>query len=53
MKPRSACRKALGLEQGRMNNPMLRAEVATWEIDGACFGLTAERVTDEVNPVRV
>ncbi|MEJ6773400.1 MAG: acyl-CoA dehydrogenase family protein [Porticoccaceae bacterium] len=40
--------KTLGVEHGRMNNPMLRAEVATWEIDGACFGLTAERVTDEV-----
>jgi acyl-CoA dehydrogenase len=31
-----------------MNNPLLRAEVAKWEIDGACFALTAERVTDEV-----
>lgn len=40
--------KALGVEQGRMNNPLLRAEVAKWEIDGACFALTAERVTDEV-----
>ena len=27
-----------------MNNPLLRAEVAQWEIDGACFALTAERV---------
>lgn len=40
--------QVMGLEQGRMNNPILRAEVATWEIDAACFGLTAERVTDEV-----
>jgi len=40
--------QVLGLEQGRMNNPILRAEVAAWEIDGACFALTAERVTDEV-----
>ena len=40
--------QVLGLEQGRMNNPMLRAEVASWEIDAACFGFTAERVTDEV-----
>ena len=40
--------KALGVEQGRMNNPLLRAEVAQWEIDGACFALTAERVNDEV-----
>ena len=41
--------KALGVEQGRMNNPLLRADVAKWEIDGACFALTAERVTDEIN----
>ena len=40
--------QVLGLEQGRMDNPMLRAEVASWEIDAACFGFTAERVTDEV-----
>ena len=40
--------RTLGVEQGRMNNPMLRAEVAKWEIDGACFAMTAERVTDEV-----
>ncbi|MDG0972454.1 MAG: acyl-CoA dehydrogenase family protein [Porticoccaceae bacterium] len=40
--------RVLGVEQGLMNNPMLRAEVAKWEIDGACFALTAERVTDEV-----
>ncbi|MDC0589071.1 acyl-CoA dehydrogenase family protein [Porticoccaceae bacterium] len=40
--------QVMGLEQGRMNNPILRAEVATWEMDAACFGLTAERVTDEV-----
>jgi len=40
--------QVLGLEQGRMNNPMLRADVASWEIDAACFGFTAERVTDEV-----
>ena len=40
--------QVMGLEQGRMNNPILRADVATWEIDAACFGLTAERVTDEV-----
>jgi acyl-CoA dehydrogenase len=40
--------QVMGLEQGRMNNPILRADVATWEMDAACFGLTAERVTDEV-----
>ena len=40
--------RTLGVDQGRMNNPLLRAEVAKWEIDGACFALTAERVTDEV-----
>jgi acyl-CoA dehydrogenase len=40
--------QVMGVEQGRMNNPILRAEVAAWEIDGACFALTAERVTDEV-----
>jgi len=40
--------RTMGVEEGRMNNPMLRAEVAKWEIDGTCFALTAERVTDEV-----
>jgi len=40
--------RIVGVEEGRMNNPMLRAEVAKWEIDGTCFALTAERVTDEV-----
>lgn len=40
--------KALGVENGRMHNSLLRGEVAKWEIDGACFELTAERVTDEV-----
>ena len=40
--------RIVGVEEGRMNNPMLRAEVAKWEMDGTCFALTAERVTDEV-----
>ena len=40
--------RTMGVEEGRMNNPMLRAEVAKWEMDGTCFALTAERVTDEV-----
>ena len=40
--------KAVGVEQGRLSNPLLRADVLKWEIDGAAFALTAERVTDEV-----
>jgi acyl-CoA dehydrogenase len=40
--------KALGVEHGRMNNPLLRADVLKWEIDAAAFAITAERVTDEV-----
>jgi acyl-CoA dehydrogenase len=40
--------KALGVEHGRMNNAMLRADVLKWEIDAAAFAVTAERVTDEV-----
>ena len=40
--------KTVGVEEGRMNNPLLRADVLKWEIDGAAFALTAERVTDEV-----
>ncbi|MDP6197693.1 MAG: acyl-CoA dehydrogenase family protein [Porticoccaceae bacterium] len=40
--------KALGIDNGRLHNPLLRGEVAKWEIDAACFALTAERVTDEV-----
>lgn len=40
--------KALGVEHGRMNNALLRADILKWEIDAAAFAVTAERVTDEV-----
>jgi acyl-CoA dehydrogenase len=40
--------KAVGVECGRMSNSLLRADVLKWEIDGAAFAMTAERVTDEV-----
>ena len=40
--------KAVGIEHGRMNNPLLRVDVLKWEIDAAAFAATAERVTDEV-----
>ena len=40
--------KAVGVEHGRMNNPLLRADVLKWEIDASAFAATAERVTDEV-----
>ncbi len=38
---------ALGLEDGRLADGMLRSEVARWELDARAFELTAERVLDE------
>ena len=39
--------KSVGLTGGKLNNSMLRADVAQWEIDAAAFAYTAERVNDE------
>ena len=39
---------SLGVEQGRLANPLLRSDILKWEIDeNAAFALTAERVKDE------
>ncbi len=38
---------ALGLEDGRLADSMLRSEVARWDLDARAFELTAERVLDE------
>ncbi len=38
---------ALGLENGRLADGMLRSEVARWDLDARAFELTAERVLDE------
>jgi len=38
---------AIGLEQGRLADDLLRASVARWEVDAKAFELTAERVLDE------
>jgi len=38
---------AIGLENGRLSDDLLRAAVARWEIDAKAFELTAERVLDE------
>jgi acyl-CoA dehydrogenase len=38
----------VGTQQGRLSDQFLRAEIAKWEIDGAAFAFTVERVTDEV-----
>lgn len=40
--------KQLGSRHGILNDLMLRADIAKWEIDAAAFAFTAERVTDEV-----
>lgn len=42
--------KALGVqlkEQGLLDDPLLRTDVARWDMDAACLGLTLERVRDE------
>lgn len=37
----------LGRCNGRLPNPMLRSDIACWDMDAACFGATMERVRDE------
>ncbi|WP_150305295.1 acyl-CoA dehydrogenase family protein [Pseudomonas saliphila] len=39
--------EAIGLDNGRLADGMLRAEVARWALDAKAFELTAERVRDE------
>jgi len=39
--------EAVGLEDGKLADGMLRGELATWDLDAAAFALTAERVLDE------
>lgn len=38
----------LGVNDGRLADEVLRAEVATWEVDFRCHQLTMERVRDEI-----
>tara|TARA_B100000965_G_scaffold357518_1_gene336292 strand:- start:914 stop:2098 length:1185 start_codon:yes stop_codon:yes gene_type:complete len=38
---------AVGLEDDKLADGMLRSELATWDLDAAAFALTAERVLDE------
>ena len=38
---------AVGLEDGKLADGMVRGELATWDLDAAAFALTAERVLDE------
>lgn len=38
---------AVGLEDGKLADPMLRTEVASWVIDSIGYELTAERARDE------
>lgn len=38
----------LGTKDGTLTNTMLRADIARFEIDEACLGLTMERARDEV-----
>ncbi|MDG0969406.1 MAG: acyl-CoA dehydrogenase family protein, partial [Porticoccaceae bacterium] len=44
----SLAAKKVGTQQGRLSDHYLRAEIGKWEIDGAAFAFTVERVTDEV-----
>jgi acyl-CoA dehydrogenase len=39
--------KIIGLDQGRLANPMLRGDIARQEIDATALGLTMERARDE------
>ena len=39
--------KKLGLENGRLSNPVLRTDIARFEIDEVCHQLTMERARDE------
>ena len=39
--------EAIGLDDGRLADEHLRAEVARWEVDFRCHQLTMERIRDE------
>lgn len=39
--------KKLGLDNGRLSNPVLRTDIARFEIDEVCHRLTMERARDE------
>ncbi len=39
--------KKLGLDHGRLSNPVLRTDIARFEIDEVCHRLTMERARDE------
>jgi len=40
--------KKLGLDNGQLSNPVLRSDIARFEIDEVCHQLTMERARDEV-----
>jgi acyl-CoA dehydrogenase len=40
--------KKLGLDNGQLSNPVLRSDIARFEMDEVCFQLTMERARDEV-----
>jgi len=39
--------EVLGLEDGKLADPMLRAEIADWAVEAQAYELTAERVRDQ------
>ena len=39
--------KEVGLENGKLADPILRTKVAQWMMDGASFKLAVERIVDE------
>ena len=40
--------KKIGLENGQLSNPVLRSDIARFEIDEICHQLTMERARDEI-----
>ncbi len=40
--------EAVGLKAGRLDDEVLRSEIAAWEVDFRCHQLTTERVKDEI-----
>lgn len=41
-------KKSIGVVNGRLADPILRAQVAAWEIDGAAFKFTLDRINEEM-----
>ncbi len=42
-------KETLGVNEGRLSDSFLRAEISEWEVDFQCHQLTMERVRDEIS----